>query len=67
MKLLLSDFEQHVDLVILKRGLQYYNKGHVSAFDEISHNEYEAIVEGTETYTVRLTINEGTVNKSVCD
>jgi hypothetical protein len=67
MKLPLTDFERHIDPTILKRGEQYHNKGHVTDFDEISYNEYEAIVEGSETYTVRLTIKDGVVTESVCD
>jgi uncharacterized Zn finger protein len=47
--------------------VQYYKKGYVTAFDEISYNEYEAIVEGSETYAVRMTIKDDIVTESVCD
>ncbi len=67
MKLSLTDFEHKIDPVILKRGQQYYKKGHVTAFDQMSHGEYEAIVEGTETYTVRLTLRDEAVTEWVCD
>ncbi len=67
MRLSLIDFEEQIDPVILKRGQQYYKKGHVTAFDEMSYGEYEAIVEGTETYTVRLTLRDEAVLEWVCD
>ena len=54
MNIPINEFEQHIDEDILKRGLQYFKKGHVTYVDELSAGEYEATVEGTETYTVHL-------------
>lgn len=66
MKIPLNEFEQHVDEDILKRGLQYFKKGYVTGVDEISAGEYEATVEGSETYTVRMEINNGMIESSYC-
>jgi uncharacterized Zn finger protein len=48
MQIPLNQFEQYIDETILKRGLQYFKKGHVHEPEEISPGVYEAIVEGTE-------------------
>lgn len=67
MKIPLNQFEQFIDETILKRGLQYFKKGHVHEPEEISPGEYEAIVEGTEDYTVQLTLKNGIITEHVCD
>jgi uncharacterized Zn finger protein len=67
MQIPLNQFEQYIDETILKRGLQYYKKGHVHEPEEISPGEYEAIVEGTENYTVQLSIKNGIITDHVCD
>jgi uncharacterized Zn finger protein len=66
MQIPLNQFEQYIDETILKRGLQYFKKGHVHEPEEISPGVYEAI-EGTEDYTVRLTIKNGIITEHVCD
>ncbi|SDD07073.1 SWIM zinc finger family protein [Williamwhitmania taraxaci] len=63
----LNQFEQYIDETILKRGLSYFKKGYVHEPEEISPGEYEAIVEGSDDYTVQLTLNNGIVTESVCD
>jgi len=67
MQIPLNQFEQFIDETILKRGLSYFKKGHVHEPEEISPGEYEAIVEGTEDYTVQLTIKNGIVTEYMCD
>jgi len=67
MQIPLNQFEQYIDETILKRGLQYFKKGHVHEPEEISPGEYEAIVEGTEDYTVQLTLRNGIITEYVCD
>lgn len=67
MQIPLDQFEQVVDEKILERGLAYYKKGLVHDLEEISPNTYEAIVEGTEDYTVRLTVENGVVTDYSCD
>ncbi len=67
MKILLNEFEQLIDENILKRGLAYFQGGAIKDFSEISNGEYEAIVSGTEEYTVQLEINNNTVVEHNCD
>lgn len=67
MQIPLNQFEQYIDGTILKRGLQYFKKGHVHEPEEIGPGEYETIVEGTEDYTVQLTIKNGIITEHVCD
>jgi hypothetical protein len=66
MEIPLAGFEQLIDEVILKRGLQYFKKGLVNDPEEIGHGEFEAIVEGTEPYTVRLTVKNEVLTEYVC-
>ncbi|MBR5982481.1 MAG: hypothetical protein IK025_02000 [Bacteroidales bacterium] len=67
MQIPLDRFEQVVDEKILERGLSYYRNGHVGEIEEIAPNTYEAIVEGTEDYTVELTIKNSVVTEHSCD
>ena len=65
MQIPLNQFEQYIDETILKRGLSYFNNGHVHEPEEISTGEYEVIVEGTEDYTVQLTLKNGIMTEYV--
>lgn len=67
MQIPLYQFEQYIDETILKRGLQYFKNGHVHEPEEISPGEYEAIVEGSEYYTIQLTLKNGIITEHVCD
>ena len=67
MQIPLNQFEQYIDETILIRGLSYFKNGHVHVPEEISSGEYEVIVEGSEDYTVQLTIKNGIVTEHVCD
>ena len=62
----LNQFENYIDETILERGFSYFQKGHVHEPEEIKTGEYQAIVEGTENYTVRLTIEQGNITKHFC-
>lgn len=66
MKIPLNSFEQLIDETILKRGLEYFEQGYVSEFTTIAVNEYEAIVEGSEDYTVNLIIENDIVVSHFC-
>jgi hypothetical protein len=66
MKIPLNSFEQYIDETILKRGFQYFKKGLVHEPEELTQGEYEAIVDGTEPYTVNLTIKNDVVTEYVC-
>lgn len=67
MQIPLNQFEQYIDETILERGLTYFKNGHVHEPEEMSPGKYETIVEGTEDYTVQLTINNGIITEYVCD
>jgi len=67
MNIPISEFEQLIDERILKRGLSYYKSGAITDFSEISTGEYEAIVSGTEEYTVQLEISNNTIVEHNCD
>lgn len=67
MQIPIDQFEQYIDETILKRGLSYFKKGHVHELIEVSLGEYEAIVEGSENYSVQLTIKNGIITENVCD
>ena len=66
MKIPFLEFEQYIDEPILKRGLQYFKKGYVNEPEEIGSGEYEAIVEGTDDYTVRIKIKNEVIVENVC-
>lgn len=67
MKIPLFEFEQIVDETILKRGLSYFKSGSITDISEITAGEYEAIVSGSEDYTVQLKINENIITEHQCD
>jgi uncharacterized Zn finger protein len=66
MKFPLTEFEQHIDEVILKRGLSYFKNGRVSAPEEVAPDEHESIVNGTEDYTVSFKLKNGTLSDVAC-
>lgn len=63
----LDQFEQYIDESILKGGLSYFKKGQVIEVEETAPGEYEGLVQGTETYTVDLSIRNGSVTECRCD
>jgi len=67
MNIPLNEFEQLIDEKILKRGLSYFKGGAITDFTEISSGEYEAIVSGTEEYTVQLEVRNNTITEHNCD
>jgi uncharacterized Zn finger protein len=67
MKIPLNEFEEVIDETILKRGLAYFKGGAITDFLEISNGEYEALVSGTEEYTVQLVINKNIITEHNCD
>jgi uncharacterized Zn finger protein len=63
----LHHFEDYIDETILRRGLSYYKNGQVHEPEEMRTGEYEAVVEGTKDYTVRMTVSNGVVTEHVCN
>lgn len=46
--------------------MSYFKNGYVNEPEEITQGLYEAIVEGTEAYTVQVTIKNGIIKKHAC-
>ena len=67
MEIPLSHFEEYIDEPILKRGLSYFKKGFVHEPAEIRPGDYEAVVEGSEEYTVKLSIRNRVITEHSCD
>lgn len=67
MQIPLNEFEQFIDEKILKRGFSYFKGGAIADFLEISNGAYEAIVSGTEAYTVQLEVSNNTITEHNCD
>lgn len=67
MNIPLNEFEHLIDESILKRGLSYFKGGAITDFSEISNGKYEAIVSGTEEYTVQLEVKNNIVIEHNCD
>lgn len=67
MEIPLSHFEEYIDEPILKRGLSYFKKGFVHEPEEIRLGDYEAVVEGSEEYTVKLSIRNRVITEYSCD
>ena len=67
MAIRLDKFEQAVEPMIVQRGRRYFRAGQVlSCMDE--DGEIEAEVQGTERYTVRMTVDEdGTIHGHRCN
>lgn len=66
MQIPLDQFEQRIDETILKRGLSYFKKNQVEEFEEISTGEYQALVAGTEDYTVNLVVKKDVLTEWDC-
>ena len=74
MEIPLSHFEEYIDEPILKRGLSYFKrglsyfkKGFVHEPEEIRPGDYEAVVEVSEEYTVKLSIRNRAITEHSCD
>ena len=67
MKIPLEQFEQIINETILKRGFSYFKNGYVSELLEVSTGEYEALVIGTDEYTVQLEVKNNTIVGHNCD
>ncbi|MEA4901038.1 hypothetical protein [Desulfitobacterium sp.] len=64
----LRNFENFMDKKILARGLDYYENECVSSIEERNANEYEAEVEGTDLYIVKVELDDqGNIIHTECD
>src|SRR4051794_11638825 len=65
--LTLDNFETQIASVIVQRGRSYYNNGRVISIEETDDNTWTAEVEGTDVYTVEVTLKNKTITDSFCD
>src|SRR3954453_12332627 len=54
----LPNFEEYFDDVILQRGQNYFDHGHVAKIEEVEKNHYVVEIVGSEYYTVEIFFNE---------
>ncbi len=66
MKILLDNFEQEIDETVLKRGLSYFKNNKVTDFFEKTPGEFEAIVEGDESYNLTFKIENRVLVENSC-
>lgn len=67
MRMPLNEIETHTDDSVLSRGLAYFREGLVTQCEEITVGKYEAVVEGTDDYVVRIDLKDGMVGACSCD
>lgn len=65
--LTLDNFEIQIASVIVQRGRGYYNNGSVISIEETDDNTWTAEVEGTQLYTVEVTLKNKTITDYSCD
>jgi len=63
----LQNFEENVDSTIVKRGKDYYRKGSISDLEELDKGKFQALVEGTEIYTIKINMDGDIINDHICD
>src|SRR5438270_10802195 len=66
--LTLSNFEKQINETVLKRGKNYYEQGMVVELEESADNLWQAEVEGSENYSVEITLlnNKKGINNYSC-
>lgn len=67
MEIPLSHFEEYIDEPILKRGLSYFKNGFVHEPEEVRPGDFEAVVEESEEYTVKLSIRNRVITEHSCN
>lgn len=65
--LTLDNFETQIASVIVQRGRSYYKNGNVISIEETDDNTWTAEVEGTDLYTVEVTLKNKTITDYSCD
>ena len=61
------DFDEEIDDVILMRGMEYYENGHIISFD-IFDDEVSAVVSGYDDYNVKMYIDDkGNILSHYCN
>jgi hypothetical protein len=66
--LTLKNFDKQIVDPILQRGKDYFTQGNVSSLEEVVDQYWTAEVEGSETYNVEVTLENGDgIQKYSCD
>lgn len=63
----LDNFENYIPTKIQMRGEAYYIDDAIKYLEEIAPGEWEATVEGSEVYTIEVSINENEITNWQCD
>lgn len=65
--LTLDNFEEKVSPEILQRGRNYFKNGAVTYLDEEEDNFWEAEVDGSDTYHLKITLKGRSIERNYCD
>lgn len=65
--MLLSDFEQKVDPIIVVRGKDYVDKGRITTVKEVKKNHYVIKVTGSASYKVDVVVKDDLIINSSCN
>jgi hypothetical protein len=63
----LSNFEEWIDEKILKRGLDYFNKGKVISLKTTDGSHFKAKIDGSDVYNVEIILSGDVVLNIYCD
>lgn len=64
----LTNFQNYISSTIVKRGKNYFKNGHVLELTQLTNTDWEATVEGTDEYIVRVKLSsEEEIVSSSCD
>jgi len=63
----LSSFDRDMDETIVKRGRDYFRKGHVRDLELVDDGMWRALVEGTEAYDTRITLMKDSITQHRCN
>lgn len=63
----ITDFEDKIDVQILQRGLDYFQKGNVVSLEEIDKGLWYAEVTGSDDYKVKVRTYESRIQGWECD
>lgn len=62
----IENFEQHVDLFQLQKGLTFYSKGSVHHLEEKQPGMWQATIAGSEVYRVNITLKGKEIMEVSC-
>jgi len=63
----LQSFEQSLPKAQLEKGQRYFENGYISDLEEWDIGKWNAIVSGSEDYTVQVQLKKGSIQKCLCD